>query len=88
LICYAYRNYTKRAVEHLKLLFSLYFPCLWVMSVLLIMKIYHYRLYPPSFANDIFSTFINCTIFLAACAPLIYHLIKRQKLFSYIKARI
>lgn len=82
LICYGYRYYTKNLSDHLKLLFILYYPFLWIVVAMLGVKFYYPR--QISFKADLFSTILGCIVFLTLCAPLMYYVIKKERLFHYM----
>lgn len=78
LICYGYMHYTKNAVEHLKLLYNLYFPSLLIVAAFLLTMLYYPKV--VSLKADMLNMGISCVIFLAISSPLVYRTVKRDKL--------
>lgn len=82
LICYGYRFYTKRFLEHLKLLFILYLPFLWIIVAMLGWKFYYPK--QVSFREDFLGLVTSCSMFLIVSSPFIYHTIKREELLRFL----
>lgn len=82
LISYSYRFYTKNLLEHLKLLMILYLPFLWIMIAMLGTKFCYPR--QISLKGDLLSMLVGCVIFLIFSSPLIYNVIKNERLFYHI----
>lgn len=82
LICDGYRHYTKNFLDHLKLLFGSYLPFLWILGTVLGAQFYSPR--EISFKSDLVSMSRGCIVFLIFCAPLIYHVIKKERLLHYL----
>lgn len=80
LICYGYRYYTRSVLEHLKLLYSLYFPSVLIVLAFILTVEYYPRI--VSVKKDLLDMAVGCAIFLIVASPLIYQTVKRDKLLG------
>lgn len=84
LTAFAFRNYTKAAMSHVKLFIELYLPIAWVTLLLFTLHIFTIKVY-GMLLKDIAVVLIKESVFLIGCIPLVLYVNKKTAVFSLIK---
>ena len=84
LMAYAFRNYTKKYLSHLKFFAELYFPFIWVVIVLLLLRVFSFKT-RGIFLKDFSIILYKGIIFLVSSIPLILYANKKTGILTILK---
>lgn len=84
LMAYAFKNYTKHLLTHLKFFVELYFPFLWMLMLLSVLKFLVFTS-SGSMAKDFFMILFKEVFFLLGCIPLVLYVNKKTAIIPLLR---
>ena len=84
LMAYAFKNYTKRFLSHLKFFIELYLPFFWVLMLLLILQGFVFKI-SGTFFEDFSIILCKSVVLLLSCLPLMSYANRKTEVLSLLK---